>query len=157
MKKNLQLLCMKFVRLDTMNDLTFEMQIISIFRLITALFLGVVVGYERKNRHKEAGVRTHAIVAIGSCLMMLISKYGFMGAGDFDESRIAAQIISSVGFLGAGIIMIKDDAISGLTTAAGIWVISGIGMAIGAGLYVIGVGTTILMLLIQMITHISYT
>ena len=88
---------------------------------------------------------------------MLISKYGFFDVAEYDGSRIAAQIISGVGFLGAGIIFVKDNGISGLTTAAGVWAISGVGMAIGAGLYILGIGATILMLLTQIMTHRNYT
>ena len=88
--------------------------------------------------YKEAGVRTHLIVAIGSALMMIVSKYGFSDTiadlGKADASRIASQILTEVGFLGAGTIFIRKNAISGLTTAAGIWATAGIGMAVGSGL-----------------------
>lgn len=143
--------------MEIMQKMTLEIQLIGLLRLVIALFLGIMVGYERRNRHKEAGIKTHAIVAMGSALVMLISKYGFFDVAEYDGSRIAAQIISGVGFLGAGIIFVKDNGISGLTTAAGVWAISGVGMAIGAGLYILGIGATILMLLTQIMTHRNYT
>ena len=143
--------------MEIMQKMTLEIQLIGLLRLVIALFLGIMVGYERRNRHKEAGIKTHAIVAMGSALVMLISKYGFFDVAEYDGSRIAAQIISGVGFLGAGIIFVKYSGISGLTTAAGVWAISGVGMAIGAGLYILGIGATILMLLTQIMTHRNYT
>lgn len=123
------------------------------FRILIACICGCVVGYERTNRYKEAGIRTHAIVALGSAMIMIISKYGFGDAASYDASRVAAQIVSGVGFLGAGIIFVRNQSISGLTTAAGIWATSGVGMAIGAGLYIIGVVSTVLILLVQVIMH----
>ena len=88
----------------------------------------------RKNRNKSAGIRTHAIVAMGSALMMVVSKYGFADIaeiGKFDGSRIAAQVVSGVGFLGAGIIFVRNNLVSGLTTSAGIWATAGVGLAMG--------------------------
>ena len=119
---------------------------------------GAVIGYERKNRNKEAGIRTHLIVAMGAALIMIVSKYGFddilgLKVMALDPSRIAAQIVTGVGFLGAGMIFMRRNMISGLTTAAGIWATSGIGMAIGSGLYLIGIVTTVLIVLIQIILH----
>ena len=111
-----------------------------LLRLVIACILGVAIGFERKNRNKMAGVRTHAVVAFGAALMMIVSKYGFMDMGDYDGSRIAAQIVSGIGFLGAGIIFVKDNnSVSGLTTAAGIWATAGVGMSIGAGQYFISI------------------
>ncbi|MBQ4527334.1 MAG: MgtC/SapB family protein [Clostridia bacterium] len=122
-------------------------------RLLLATVCGFIIGYERKNRNKEAGVRTHVIVALASCLMMEISKYGFADTGDFDGARLAAQVVSGIGFLGAGMIFVHKNSIKGLTTAAGIWATSGIGMSIGAGMYIIGVLTTFLMVALQIILH----
>jgi len=125
-------------------------------RIIIAGICGIVIGYERKNRLKEAGIRTHLIVAMGSALMMVVSKYGFMDVLDFakaDASRIASQIVTGVGFLGAGTIFVRKQVISGLTTAAGIWSTAGIGMAVGAGMYSVGIATAIAIVVVQMIFH----
>lgn len=122
-------------------------------RIVAAALCGIVIGYERENRNKEAGIRTHAIVALGAGLIMIISKYGFYDIPDYDASRVAAQIVSGVGFLGAGIIFIRNRAVSGLTTAAGIWATAGVGMAIGAGMYEIGIAVTALIVLMQYILH----
>ncbi|WP_182186732.1 MgtC/SapB family protein [Pectinatus frisingensis] len=127
-------------------------------RLIVAGICGSLIGYERKNRLKEAGIRTHMIVALGSALVMIVSKYGFADVlllhnYILDPSRVAAQIVSGIGFLGAGIIFVRKQAISGLTTAAGIWATAGIGMAIGAKLYFMGISATVLILLVQIIMH----
>ena len=98
-------------------------------RVIVASVLGYMIGYERKNRDKSAGMRTHAIVALGAALMMVVSKYGFYDVEKVDSSRVAAQIVSGVGFLGAGVIFVRNNTVSGLTTAAGLWTTAGVGMA----------------------------
>lgn len=123
------------------------------FRIVVAGFLGYLIGYERKNRYKEAGMRTHAIVAMGAALMMVVSKYGFRDIPDYDASRIASQIVSGIGFLGAGVIFVKNNSVSGLTTAAGIWATAGVGMAIGAGEYYLGCGSGLLLVFTQIILH----
>ena len=88
-----------------------------VLRILLAGILGCAIGFERKNRNKMAGVRTHAVVAFGAALMMVVSKYGFSDVADYDASRIAAQIVSGVGFLGAGIIFVRhNNSVSGLTT-----------------------------------------
>ena len=115
-----------------------------ILRLLLAGFLGALIGAEREYRAKVAGTRTHLLVAIGAALMMIVSRYGFEGQGD--PSRVAAQIVSGIDFIGAGAIMVNKHAVHGLTTAAGIWVAAGIGMAIAAGLYAVGVASTVLSL-----------
>ena len=126
-------------------------------RIVIAGISGAIIGYERKNRMKEAGIRTHLIVAIGSALMMVVSKYGFFDTvtylGKADGSRIASQIVTGVGFLGAGTIFVRQNVISGLTTAAGLWATAGIGMAIGAGMYGVGIATAILIILVQFLFH----
>ena len=99
-------------------------------RVIVASILGYMIGYERKNRDKSAGMRTHAIVALGAALMMVVSKYGFYDVEKVDSSRVAAQIVSGVGFLGAGVIFVRNNTVSGLTTAAGLWTTAGVGMAV---------------------------
>ncbi|MCR8632252.1 MgtC/SapB family protein [Paenibacillus sp. N5-1-1-5] len=134
------------------------MQYEYLLRVILAGICGALVGYERKNRMKEAGIRTHFVVALGACLMMVISKYGFQDQNGwdnvaFDPSRIAAQVVSGVGFLGAGMIFMQRQTIKGLTTAAGIWATAGVGMAIGAGLYILGGGVTLIILLAQKLLH----
>ncbi|MDO7907129.1 MgtC/SapB family protein [Paenibacillus sp. JX-17] len=127
-------------------------------RVLLAGVCGAVIGYERKSRMKEAGVRTHFVVAIGASLMMVVSKYGFEDLGNWqnvslDPSRVAAQVVSGVGFLGAGMIFTQRNMIKGLTTAAGIWTTAGIGLGIGAGLYAVGVGCTIMLVLAQSLMH----
>ena len=129
-----------------------------VFRIILAGLCGLVIGYERKSRAKEAGIRTHFVVCCGAALIMIISKYGFsdaVGAGSrgADASRIAAQIVSGVGFLGAGIIFVQKRTVTGLTTAAGIWATSGIGMAIGTGMYSVGIFSTLIVLTGQIVLH----
>lgn len=122
-----------------------------IVRLVVAGVLGALVGFEREKRFKEAGFRTHFLVAVGSALAMIVSKYGFYDVlGDdikLDPSRIAASIVSGVGFLGAGTILVQRQSVRGLTTAAGLWAVAGIGMTVGAGMYIIGVCGTALVLL----------
>lgn len=134
-------------------DLAYQGELL--MRLVLACFLGYLIGYERKNRDKSAGMRTHAIVCLGAALMMVVSKYGFKDIPDYDASRVAAQIVSGVGFLGAGIIFVnvKSNTVSGLTTAAGIWTTAGVGMAIGAGAYFIGCSAAALVVVTQVVLH----
>ena len=125
-----------------------------IIRILIAAGCGFAIGWERKSRSKEAGIRTHTIVCLASALMMLVSKYGFedLNKGS-DAGRIAAQVVSGIGFLGAGIIFYKRDFLHGLTTAAGIWATSGIGLTIGSGMIVVGVVATGLLVLLQILLH----
>ena len=128
-----------------------------IFRVGLACILGWMIGNERKNRNKSAGTRTHAIVALGSALAMVVSKYGFMDMPDHDAARVAAQVVSGVGFLGAGIIFVRNNLVNGLTPAAGMWATASVGLTVGAGLYVIGIASALLLIVMQIITHrISY-
>ena len=115
-----------------------------VLRLALAGALGGVIGAEREYRGKVAGTRTHLLVALGSALMLLVSQHGFGAQGD--PGRVAAQIVSGIGFIGAGAIMVDRKSVHGLTTAAGIWVAAGIGMATAAGLYGLAIATTILAL-----------
>lgn len=129
-----------------------------LLRLIVAGACGFAIGYERNNRRKEAGVRTHLIVALGAALIMIVSKYAFadmlgMSGVSLDPSRIAAQVVSGIGFLGAGMIFVRNQSVNGLTTAAGIWTTAGIGMAIGGQLYIVGVGATVLVVVAQIVLH----
>ena len=127
-------------------------------RMFAACFCGAVIGLERSRRQKDAGIRTHMIVALGSALIMIVSKYGFMDILHFeglraDASRIASNVVTGVGFLGAGVIFVRDVSIKGLTTAAGIWATAGVGLAIGAGMYPLGIAATLLMVVSQLILH----
>lgn len=114
----------------------------------TAFLLCALIGVERQFRHKSAGVRTHALVGLGSCVFTLISVEGFVYLADYavtrDPGRIAAQIVSGIGFLGAGVIFVNRDVVRGLTTAATIWLAAAIGMACGAGLLPLAVFATLL-------------
>ena len=129
-----------------------------IIRIILAGVCGGIIGVERTLRQKDAGFRTHIIVAIGASLMMIISKYGFLDivfldSVQVDVSRVASNIITGISFLGAGMIFVKGISIKGLTTAAGIWVTAAVGMAMGAGLYIIAFVSVILLLLVQIVFH----
>ena len=129
-----------------------------LLRLLVASLCGALIGYERAIQRKSAGVRTHIVVAFSSALFMIVSKYGFndlikISGMEFDASRIAAQVVSGISFIGAGTILVKKDQVSGLTTAAGIWATAAIGMAIGSGLYFLGVLATALLFVIQMLFH----
>ena len=119
--------------------------------LLLSVGLGFCIGFERKLRFKEAGIRTHTIVCVGAALMMVISKHAFAGAAD--SARVAAQIVSGVGFLGAGMIVYKQQEVKGLTTAAGVWATAGVGMACGGGLYVVAIVATLLMVAVQFLLH----
>ena len=146
--------------------LTETLQLQFVFRIFLAGVCGMIIGFERKNRSKEAGIRTHFVVACGAALMMVVSKYAFfdvISKGIYegvevrlDPSRIASTIASGIGFLGAGMIFVHRNTITGLTTAAGIWATSGVGMAIGAGLYSIGICATLIILLAQIILHKNF-
>lgn len=133
-------------------------------RIIVATLCGLLIGLERTKRQKAAGVRTHCVIAAASAVMMILSKYAFAdittSSGELfessrgaDVSRIASQVVSGVGFLGAGVIFVKGGTIKGLTTAAGIWAVSAIGMAIGAGMYPVGLFATFVVLTLNLIFH----
>lgn len=115
--------------------------------VLLALVLTTTIGLEREARAKSAGLRTHALVGIGSAVFMVISKYGFsdmLGIDHvaLDPTRIAAQIVSGIGFLGGGLIFVRQDAVRGLTTAATVWLVAAVGMACGAGLPVLAMAAT---------------
>lgn len=132
-----------------MNTITYEF----LLRLFVAAILGGVIGLEREYRAKEAGFRTHFLVALGSGLFMILSQFGFddvLGHYELvslDPSRIASQVVTGIGFIGAGTIIFQKHVVRGLTTAAGLWVTSAIGMTAGAGMYVLSIATTVLVLL----------
>ena len=127
----------------------------SLLNILLAVVLGFAIVYERKLRYKEAGIRTHTIVCVGSALIMVVSKYGFSDIQEYDASRVAAQIVSGIGFLGAGIIIYRKHEIHGLTTAAGVWATAGVGMAAGAGMYVVAAGAAVVIIGVQCIFHIK--
>lgn len=133
-----------------------QFELVLFIRLLVSVLLGVLIGFERTNRYKEAGIRTHAIVALGSCLLMILSKYGFPESINADHSRIAAQVVTGIGFLGAGMILVRKNTVSGLTTAAGIWTTSAVGMTIGAGMYFIGISTALLIIIVQLVFHTKW-
>lgn len=122
-------------------------------RILLAGICGSVIGLERRKRFKDAGIRTHLILAIGCAVIMIVSKYAFADTLDYDAARVASNIITGVGFLGAGVIFVKSGSVRGLTTAAGIWTTAAIGMAIGAGFYLLGIGVTILLVVIQLLLY----
>ena len=133
-------------------------------RILVACLCGAAIGFERSRRFKSAGLRTHIIVCCASALMMIVSKYGFLdmalATGSFpeglraaDPARIAAQVVSGISFLGAGVIFKHGSSVKGLTTAAGIWATAGIGLAIGAGMYIIGLFSMAVIALLQFLMH----
>ena len=135
-------------------------------RIVIAAVCGGFIGFERSRRFKEAGIRTHIIVCCAASLLMIISKYGFADLSGYntpdgffsgdrggDPARIAAQIVSGVSFLGAGVIFHNGNSVKGLTTAAGIWATAGIGMAIGSGMYPLGIFFTAFIFVFQYIMH----
>lgn len=124
-----------------------------LLRLSVATILGALVGLERERSESAAGLRTHALVALGAALFMTVSMFGFQNAGKppgvvLDPSRVAAQVVTGIGFLGAGVIIFRKEIVRGLTTAASIWLVAAIGMAVGGGLYLAAAGGTILALAI---------
>ncbi len=134
-----------------------------ILRILAAMLCGAIVGFERTKRSKEAGIRTHCIIAVGAALVMIISKYGFadllaeagftLGTRGADPSRIAAQVVTGISFIGAGVIFKNGNTVKGLTTAAGLWSMAAIGMACGAGMYSVALLATLVILAIQLVMH----
>lgn len=125
-----------------------------VIRLLVASLVGAVIGFERKYRAKGAGIGTHVLVAIGAALFMIVSQHGFEGAPRFDAARVAAGVVSGIGFLGGGIILKQQNRVSGLTTAAGLWVTAAMGLAIGSGMYILGAASVLIVLLWADITHL---
>jgi len=123
----------------------------SVFKLLLSLLLGALIGFERRQRGQVAGMRTFALISMGATLAMLVSIYipqEYLGLKNGDPGRIAAQVISGIGFLGAGAIIQMKGAVRGLTTAAGLWMTACIGLAIGSGMYVVGTVAALLILLV---------
>jgi len=122
-----------------------------VLRLLLATALGAIIGFQRARAGKPAGIRTHSLISVGAALFTVVSALGFAGA---DPSRIAAGIVAGIGFLGAGAIMRRGEGIvAGLTTAATIWAVAGIGMASGAGMYLISVAAAVIILIVLFIPH----
>lgn len=147
------------------GSIPFSMTLALFLRILVACLCGAAVGVERSKRFKEAGIRTHCVVACATAVFMVLSKYSFADlsldalgtpfAGDrgADPARIAAQVVSGLGFLGAGVIFKNGNSIKGLTTAAGLWATAAIGMAVGSGMYLIGIFTTLILVVLQVLTH----
>jgi putative Mg2+ transporter-C (MgtC) family protein len=127
-------------------------------RLLLAAVLGGAIGWQRERAGKPAGLRTHMLICIGSAVFTVVSIYAFKGlpGGAADPSRLAAGVVTGIGFLGAGAIIFRsqDGYIAGLTTAATIWVVAAIGVAVGSGLYVASIVTTVIVLIVLFIPHI---
>lgn len=123
-----------------------------VLRLVAAAVLGSFIGADRERLVWAAGLRTHMLVCVGSCLFMIVSAFGFAGVLGphiiLDPSRIAAQVVSGIGFLGAGSILLRGEVVRGLTTAASLWTVAAIGLAVGGGLYVEAVAATAIILVI---------
>lgn len=125
-----------------------------IIRLALASLFGALIGLERERKHWAAGLRTHMMVCVGACLIMMVSAFGFsdiLGTPNLtlDPSRIAAQVVSGIGFIGAGtILLLKQGTIKGLTTASGLWTVAAIGLATGGGMYFAAIATTVIAIII---------
>jgi putative Mg2+ transporter-C (MgtC) family protein len=123
-----------------------------ILRLVIAALLGSLVGFERERLLWAAGLRTHMLVSVGSCLIMIVSAFGFSSVLGphviLDPSRVAAQVVTGVGFLGAGSIILRNEVVKGLTTAASLWAVAAVGLAVGGGLYLAAIATTVIVLVI---------
>lgn len=135
--------------IDSINSLEVNMTN-SMFRLLLSMILGMVVGAERKRKGQIAGIRTFALISMGACMAMILSIYVpqvYFGLKNGDPGRIAAQVITGIGFLGGGAMIHMKGAVRGLTTAAGIWMTAIIGMAVGIGMYMCSIGATLLILL----------
>jgi len=127
-------------------------------RLFTACVLGGVIGYEREKKNRKAGLRTHILVCLGSCLIMLVSLYIYdiyQGRAPADLARIAAGVVTGIGFLGAGTIIRSSEGIRGLTTAASIWAAAAIGLAVGVGMYWASVVTAVVVLAVLILSRLE--
>ncbi len=151
-----------------LGSLSLQQNLNFCLRILIALLCGGAIGFERSRHFKEAGLRTHVIVCVGAALIMVVSKYGFvdlaLGGGESfpvtrgaDASRIAAQVVSGISFLGAGVIFKREGLVRGLTTAAGIWITAGIGLAIGTGMVFIGLMVTVMICVLQILIYRFFT
>ena len=147
-----------------LGNLSLPQNIDFCLRLLLACICGASIGVERSRHFKEAGVRTHVIVCMGAALAMIVSKYGFVdltlaggdpfpGTRGADPARVAAQVISGISFLGAGVIFKREGLVRGLTTAAGIWITAAIGLAVGSGMLMVGLFTAVVVCVLQVIMH----
>ena len=132
-------------------------------RIVLSAVCGAVIGLERERRYKNAGLRTHVIVAISAAILMIVSKYGFLDIASIpdvrltsDGGRIAAGVIQSIGFLCAGVIFVRKESIIGLTTAAGLWATVGIGLCFGSGMYFLGISATLILVLVNILLRIHH-
>lgn len=126
-----------------------------ILRLVLAVVLGGIIGYQRERSGKEAGIRTNVLICLGAALFTVISIYGFPGS---DPARIAAGVVTGIGFIGAGLILHRAGGhVAGLTTAATAWAVAGVGVAAGAGLYLVSAAATVLVFLVLLIPHLHHT
>ena len=125
-------------------------ELLMALRFLLAAALGAAIGYQREKSHKPAGLRTHILISAGAALFTLISNYAFPGS---DPSRIAAGVVTGIGFIGAGTILHRTRFVEGLTTAASIWAVAAIGMAAGAGMYIISVVATVVVFLVLLLPH----
>lgn len=141
---------------DIINSSGFQLELI--LRMLIASVCGAIIGFERNRHHKEAGMRTHIFVALGACVFAICSKYAFtdmmgMKGVNVDIARIASNLVTGCCFLGAGVIFIRNKAVTGLTTAAGVWVVAGIGLCFGTGMYIVGSGALLIDIIVQYVLH----
>lgn len=135
-----------------MSQLTVATQLELALRLVLAAALGAIIGWQREKAHKPAGLRTHMLIAIGAALFTTVSINGFIGG---NPSQVAAGVVTGIGFLGAGAIMHRGRSVEGLTTAASIWAVAAIGLAVGAGMYILAVLTAIIVFLVLFFHHLQ--
>jgi putative Mg2+ transporter-C (MgtC) family protein len=136
-------------------DLPLETQLDLALRLTVGLVLGAIIGFERELSRQPAGFRTHSLVSLGAALFTVVSAFGFSGSA-VDPTRIAAQIVSGIGFIGAGTILQYRGHIRGLTTAASLWSVAAVGTAAGAGLYVVAlVGTVLILVILSLLDSVE--
>ena len=134
-----------------------SLEVESLLRVLLAAGLGAVIGFEREKANKPAGLRTHILIGMGSALFTVVSIYGFGGTAD--PARIAAGVVTGIGFIGAGVIFrgMRGDKVMGITTAASIWITAAIGIAAGCGLYIIAAVSALVTLLVLLIPCLLYT
>jgi putative Mg2+ transporter-C (MgtC) family protein len=128
-----------------MPNLTFTLQLEMVLRLLLAAGLGALIGWQREKAHRPAGLRTHTLIAIGAALFTIASIYGFIGG---TPTQVAAGVVTGVGFIGAGAILHHTRTVEGLTTAASVWVVAAIGLAVGTGMYLFAIISTIIVFLV---------
>ncbi len=137
----------------------YQLLIDTILRILLSMFIGGLIGWERENTHRPAGLRTHMLVAVGSCVVMQLGAYNSTHIGaqfNIDPSRLGAQVISGIGFLGAGTILKEGTTIKGLTTAASLWVVACLGLTIGAGAYTLSIiGSLAVLVTLTVFEHAS--